>query len=102
MPHATWQPPSHTAWAYSIRGSYKKGIFQLLGNAFDEGASGLSTGLIYPPGVYSDTGELIEITGEALKRGGIVYATHMRSEGDTLLEAVDEAIGEVADVSGIW
>ncbi|HDZ62259.1 MAG TPA: D-aminoacylase, partial [Nitrospirae bacterium] len=73
-------------------GDDKKEIFKLLGNAFDEGASGLSTGLIYPPGIYSDTGELIEITGEALKRGGIVYATHMRSEGDTLLEAVDEAI----------
>jgi N-acyl-D-amino-acid deacylase len=71
----------------------------LLAESVSAGALGLSTGLIYPPGAYSDTGELSELAahGKGL-REGFVYATHMRSEGDRLLEALEEAvqIGEKA------
>ncbi len=71
----------------------------LLKDAMKAGAMGLSTGLIYPPGIYSDTSELIELAREAAKHDGI-YTTHMRSEGDKLLEAVNEVI-MIVNESGI-
>ncbi|MFQ6082203.1 MAG: amidohydrolase family protein [Candidatus Aminicenantia bacterium] len=55
------------------------------------GALGLSTGLEYAPGSYARTEELIELCRAAAKYNG-VYATHMRDEGDHLLEAIKEAI----------
>lgn len=66
----------------------------LLLDTLGEGAFGLSTGLIYPPGMYSGTGELIELAaaGGNTRPRDFIYATHMRSEGDGLLEAVDEAL----------
>ncbi|MFQ5861625.1 MAG: amidohydrolase family protein [Candidatus Brocadiales bacterium] len=62
-----------------------------LTRAMGAGALGLSSGLIYPPGCYASREELIEICREVSRLGG-VYATHMRSEGKGLLEAVKEAI----------
>jgi N-acyl-D-amino-acid deacylase len=59
--------------------------------AMDEGAIGFSTGLIYPPGVYADTGEIVALARAAGRSGGF-YASHIRGEGSTLLEAVGEAI----------
>jgi N-acyl-D-amino-acid deacylase len=59
--------------------------------AMEEGAIGVSTGLIYPPGSYATTAELIEVTRPAGERGGF-YFSHIRGEGDTLLEAIAEAI----------
>src|SRR5215471_10419233 len=59
--------------------------------AVDEGAIGFSTGLIYPPGVYSDTDEIVELARAAGEAGGI-YASHIRGEGGTLLSAIEEAI----------
>lgn len=53
------------------------------------GAVGLSTGLIYLPGVYSRTGELVELAKVAAAHGGI-YASHMRHENRRILEALDE------------
>jgi len=60
-------------------------------NAMEDGAFGLGTALIYPPGNYAGTEELIEIAKVMAPYGG-VYITHMRSEADQLLEAMDEAI----------
>jgi N-acyl-D-amino-acid deacylase len=57
----------------------------------DSGAFGISTGLIYTPGSYTSTEELIEVTRPAAERGGI-YASHVRGEGDTLLKAIEEEI----------
>ncbi len=71
----------------------------LLRTSMDEGAKGLSTGLIYPPGIYSGTSELIGVAHEVSKYKGI-YTTHMRSEGDKLLESVEEVIN-IAGKSGI-
>jgi N-acyl-D-amino-acid deacylase len=59
--------------------------------SMDQGACGVSTGLIYVPGKWSETDELIELARTAGEHGGL-YATHMRNEGDRLLESVDEAI----------
>jgi N-acyl-D-amino-acid deacylase len=59
--------------------------------AMEQGACGFSTGLIYRPGRWSETDEIIELARESAAAGGI-YATHMRNEGDRLLEAVDETI----------
>jgi len=66
--------------------------------AMEEGAVGMSTGLIYVPGKYSDTAEIIELQKVVAKFGGI-YATHMRNEASGILEAIDEAI-EVAEATG--
>ena len=59
--------------------------------AMEQGAVGFSTGLIYEPGRYSDTEEVVALAKECRPYTGI-YATHMRNEGDKLLEAVDEAM----------
>jgi len=63
----------------------------LLEQSIKDGAFGMSTGLIYPPGCYFSTSELIEL-GKVLKKYGLIYATHIRNEGDRLMEAVEEAI----------
>ncbi len=55
------------------------------------GAFGLSTGLIYVPGTYAKTDELVALCEEVASFGGL-YATHMRDEGDHVLESIDEAI----------
>ncbi len=67
------------------------GMRRLLAEAVADGAIGLSTGLIYPPGIYSTTDELVEL-GRVLHRADLIYTSHMRSEGSTLAEAVDEVI----------
>ncbi|HSR41916.1 MAG TPA: hypothetical protein VLL48_07085, partial [Longimicrobiales bacterium] len=67
--------------------------------AMEDGAFGFATALIYPPGNFATTGELVEIARAVAPFGGI-YITHMRSEADRLLEAMDEAmrIGEEGGV----
>jgi N-acyl-D-amino-acid deacylase len=60
-------------------------------NAMEDGAFGLASALIYPPGTFASTEELIEVARAMAPYGG-VYITHMRSEADQLLEAIDEAI----------
>jgi N-acyl-D-amino-acid deacylase len=59
--------------------------------AMREGAIGLSTGLIYLPGVYSDTPEVIGLAKAAAKHRGI-YASHIRSEGNKVVDAINEAL----------
>ncbi|GMV09325.1 MAG: N-acyl-D-amino-acid deacylase [Gemmatimonadota bacterium] len=62
----------------------------VVANAMRDGAFGISTALIYPPGSYAGTGELVEMAkAMAPFQGG--YITHMRSEDDSLYEAMDEA-----------
>lgn len=71
----------------------------LVKEAMEMGALGLSTGLIYAPGCYADVHELIELACVVKKYGGI-YVTHMRSEGPNLLNAVKETV-EVGHKSGL-
>lgn len=75
-----------------------EGMKELLGDALKEGARGLSTGLIYPPGIYSDTEELIKLSG--VLSHAEIYTTHMRSEGDFLIESLEEAI-RIAEGAGV-
>jgi N-acyl-D-aspartate/D-glutamate deacylase len=67
--------------------------------AVEDGAVGLSTGLIYVPGQWASTGEVIALASASARAGG-VYASHIRGEGATLFAAVDEAIaiGERAEL----
>jgi dihydroorotase/N-acyl-D-amino-acid deacylase len=64
---------------------------ELVRAAMRDGAVGLSTSLQYAPAPYASTEELIALAAESAKLGGI-YATHMRSEGDAVIPALDEAI----------
>ena len=76
----------------------------LVREAMQDGAVGLSTSLQYAPAPYAKTEELIALASEAAKFGGI-YATHMRSEGDAIMPALDEAfrIGREAHIPvEIW
>lgn len=59
--------------------------------AMEQGACGLSTGLIYEPGRWSTTDEIVELCKPIAPFGG-VYATHMRNEGERLLDAVAETL----------
>lgn len=59
--------------------------------AMQEGAVGLSTGLIYIPGTYSKTEEIIRLAKVTAKYNGI-YASHMRSESDSIIQAINEAL----------
>jgi N-acyl-D-amino-acid deacylase len=63
----------------------------LVRQAMQDGAVGLSTALQYAPAPYAKTEELIALASEAAQYGGI-YATHMRSEGDSETAAIDEAV----------
>lgn len=63
----------------------------IVDEAMKAGAVGLSTGLIYTPGTWSDTEEIIELAKVTSPYGGI-YASHMRSESTGILDAIDEAL----------
>jgi N-acyl-D-amino-acid deacylase len=69
----------------------KAGMGRLLEQALEEGARGLSSGLIYPPGLFAPPDEIPALARLVAKRDG-VYASHMRSEGKRLLEAIDETL----------
>jgi N-acyl-D-amino-acid deacylase len=59
--------------------------------AMRDGCFGLSTGLVYPPGAYADTEEIVELARVAGEAGGL-YASHIRGEGHSLVRAVAEAL----------
>lgn len=64
---------------------------KLVEEAMKNGAVGLSTGLIYIPGTYSGTDEILRLAKQASKYKG-VYASHMRDEGDSVVQAISEAL----------
>lgn len=65
---------------------------ELIERGMREGAVGFATGLIYVPGTYSETPEVVELAKAASKYGGI-YASHIRDEGTGVVDAINEAIG---------
>ncbi len=71
----------------------------LLGEALADGAFGLSSGLIYAPGSFAEAEELVALASVVGRQGGF-YATHLRDEGDRLVEAVDEAL-ELGERAGV-
>jgi N-acyl-D-amino-acid deacylase len=76
-----------------------KAMVRHLKEALDAGAVGLSSGLIYPPGIHAPTAELIRLATVTAKRGGL-YASHIRNESAGLFEALDEAIGTIRAAGG--
>lgn len=71
----------------------------LLAEGMEAGAFGMSTGLIYPPCIYADTQEFIELCDLVAKHDGL-FVIHMRGEGATLIPAVQEAL-EIAGKAGV-
>lgn len=63
----------------------------LVAKAMQDGAVGFSTGLIYIPGTYSNTAEIVQLAKVAAKYNGL-YTTHMRDEADSVAEAISEAL----------
>ena len=72
---------------------------ELAVQAMEEGARGVSSGLIYPPNQYQTTGEIARIAEAAARYSG-VYNVHLRSEGDGLMAGIDEVV-EIGRRSGI-
>lgn len=64
---------------------------RLVDQALKDGVIGMSSGLIYPPGSFTKTAELIELC-KVIREHNSVYTTHLRSEGDELMSAVEEAL----------
>ncbi|MBN9296615.1 MAG: D-aminoacylase [Filimonas sp.] len=64
---------------------------QIVDKAMEDGAVGFSTGLIYIPGTYSKTDEVVALAKEAAKYNGI-YTSHIRDEADSVTQAIEEAI----------
>jgi len=75
------------------------GMQRELQNAMEAGCFGFSSGLEYPPSAYADEDELAELCRVVGQYGGF-YATHLRNEGDTLVEAVQEALN-VSERAGV-
>ena len=71
----------------------------LLAKSLDDGAVGLSTGLIYPPSAYGTTDEIGALAGVVRERDGL-YASHIRNEGDDLFAAIEENL-EIGRRSGV-
>lgn len=67
--------------------------------AMKDGAVGLSTGLIYVPGTYAKTDEIVGLARVVAQYGGL-YATHMRSEGDKVTDAIKESI-QIGEQAGL-
>ena len=72
---------------------------ELLAEGMAAGAVGLSTGLVYAPGAFAQTGELIELAKVVAQYDGI-YASHIRDEGARLLDAIEEAI-QIGETAGV-
>ncbi len=68
-------------------------------HVMENGAFGVSTGLIYPPSYWAKTDEIVEVVKAAAPYGGI-YTSHIRGEGDTLLKAIEESI-EIGRRAGV-
>lgn len=72
---------------------------ELVGQLILEGASGMSTGLAFPPGIYSDTDEIVELC-KVLAKHNALYATHIRGDAASWRPAIEEAI-EISQRSGV-
>lgn len=79
-------------------GAQLEEMANLVRQAMEDGCFGISTGLIYTPGCYGDTTEIVVLAKVAAGYGGL-YFTHIRGENDTLLDAIAEAI-EIGRQSG--
>jgi N-acyl-D-amino-acid deacylase len=81
----------HCQDVHSVDQSEVEAMAQAVSTAMDQGAMGLSSGLVYAPGSFADTEELVALAREAGRHGGS-YVSHIRNERDEVDAAVDEAI----------
>jgi len=70
----------------------------LVRDAMEEGALGVASSLMYPPGLFADTSELVELSKVAAEYNGM-YISHMRDEGAHMIEAIDEVLTIARDAS---
>ena len=70
---------------------------ELVRQAMDEGAMGVGSSLIYVPATFAETDELVALASVSARCGGM-YISHMRDEGDELLESIDELVDDRAAV----
>lgn len=75
-----------------LRGEALAAAQRLVREACEQGAIGVSSGLIYPPGSFADTHELVALAEAAVAAQSPLYASHIRNEGDRLVESVEEAL----------
>lgn len=96
--HSTLRAGAMDDW-HNLQPTQLETMKSELAHAMDQGALGLSTGLIYAPGCFAETDEIVALAKVAADKGG-VYASHIRNERDKVEEAVEEAlnIGRKADV----
>ncbi len=97
--HSTLRGGALKEWASSSKQEQKQ-MQASMQASMQDGSLGLSTGLIYAPGCFADTEEIIELAKIAKANGGI-YASHIRNERDKLEEAIEETltIGEQAEIN---
>lgn len=88
--HSTLRAGQMDDW-HNLKEEQMEAMKKELAKALDEGALGMSTGLIYAPGCFAEMDEVIELTKIVAEKGG-VYASHIRNERDKLEEAVEEAL----------
>lgn len=88
--HSTLRAGNMDDW-HNLKPSQMEAMKTELAKAIDEGALGISTGLIYAPGCFAEMDEIVELTKIVGEKGG-VYASHIRNERDQLEEAVAEAL----------
>jgi N-acyl-D-aspartate/D-glutamate deacylase len=93
-----WQSVMGTSYARPTPEQFAR-MKQILGAAMDDGALGMSTMLMMPPGSLATTDDLVDLCSVVKKHGGC-YSSHIRNEGDGVFESVKEAIaiGERAGV----
>ena len=99
VPHGAVRAGAMGLGARKPDGGELERMCALVARAMDEGALGLSTGLIYPPCCYADTDELVALCRVVAQKNG-VFVVHMRSESDYILDALDEMI-DVGRRSGV-
>ncbi|EDP96263.1 amidohydrolase family protein [Kordia algicida OT-1] len=96
--HSTLRAGNMDDW-HNLQPSQLEAMKTALAEAMDEGALGISTGLIYAPGCFAEMDEIVTLAKVTAEKGG-VYASHVRNERDGLEEAVEEAltIGKQANI----
>jgi N-acyl-D-amino-acid deacylase len=75
-----------------LKKSEMEKMLDLLEEAITSGAVGMSTGLVYPPGIYASTEEISRLAKASVKYGARIYTTHLRDEGEHLQDAVEETL----------
>jgi len=91
VPHGPLRLGVHSLAPGETSGEERRLMAEALDAALEEGAFGLSAGLIYPPGMYTSTEEL-SFLARRVARSGAIFASHVRGSSETLLDAVSEIL----------